>query len=192
MASFDDIYKQTITLFNRAKVPDSDDSMWIPTVIEGVHLVTTSSSAWNTRGERETDDIRLHIRYSPSQKGILIPCKGADGGIVQKKWYEPKAWRKLAELIDSTAVAGFATAGVAAAGETDVVHGNLITFAFGDTEAFDFFMEGVYENVEEPILDADYERRGFYNYMNANYDNVFAITSVAKYNLIPHFEIMAR
>lgn len=187
MASFDDIYKQTITLFNRVKIQDSDDSMWIPTVIEGVHLITTSASAWNTRGERETDDVRLHIRYSSTGNDVLISCKGADGGIVQKKWYEPKAWRKLAKLIDSTAVAG-----VEVAGETDVVHGNLITFAFGDTEAFDFFMEGAYENVGEPILDSDYERRGFYNYMNANYDNVFAITSVAKYNLIPHFEIMAR
>lgn len=168
MASFDDIYKQTITLFNRAQIPDSDDSMWIPTVIEGVHLVTTSSSAWNTRGERETDDIQLHIRYNQVGNDVLISCKGSEGEIVHKKWYEPKAWRRLENKEGS------------------------ITFAFGDTEVFDFFMEGVYENVEEPILDADYERRGFYNYMNANYDNVFAITSVAKYNLIPHFEIMAR
>lgn len=62
-----------------------------------------------------------------------------------------------------------------------------ITFAFGDD--FDFIMEGAYEGGSEN--DASY-RNGFYNYMNRNYDNVFAITNVSKFNLIPHFEILAR
>lgn len=168
MASFNDIYKQTITLFNRVKIPDSDDSVWLPTVIDGVHLVTTSSSAWNTRGERETDDVRLHVRYAQTGNDVLISCRGQGGEVIRKKWYEPKAWRKLEEKDGS------------------------LTFAFGDTEAFDFFMEGVYEDGEGEIYDSSYPRKGFYNYMNTNYDNVFAITSVAKYNLIPHFEIMAR
>lgn len=30
----------------------------------------------------------------------------------------------------------------------------------------------------------------FYNHVNDEYDYVFAITSVAKYTAIPHFEIM--
>lgn len=68
-------------------------------------------------------------------------------------------------------------------GDTD----ENITFAFGDD--FDFIMEGAYEG--DAVSDATY-RNGFFNYMNKNYDNVFAITNVAKFNLIPHFEIVAR
>ena len=61
-----------------------------------------------------------------------------------------------------------------------------ITFASG--KDFDFFMLGEYESAE-PIADDDY-RDGFYNHINNNFDYVFSITSVAKYNVIPHFEIM--
>ena len=63
-----------------------------------------------------------------------------------------------------------------------------ITFAFGND--FDFIYEGVYTWVG-PIIDDAY-KSGFYNYMNKAYDNVFAISSCSKYNLIPHFEITAR
>lgn len=61
-----------------------------------------------------------------------------------------------------------------------------ITFTSGTD--FDFFMLGEYENIE-PIADDDFYD-GFYNYINDNYDYVFAVTSVAKYTAIPHFEIM--
>ena len=63
-----------------------------------------------------------------------------------------------------------------------------ITFAYGDE--FDFIMSGAYEGAG-PINDEDY-RNGFFNYMNKMYDEVFAITKAAKFNLIPHFEIVAR
>ena len=39
--------------------------------------------------------------------------------------------------------------------------------------------------------DADYVD-GFYNFCNTIYDYSFAITSVAKYSVIPHFELMAK
>lgn len=61
-----------------------------------------------------------------------------------------------------------------------------ITFASG--KDFDFFMLGEYESTD-PIADDDYID-GFYNYINDEYDYVFAVTSVAKYTAIPHFEIM--
>ena len=48
-----------------------------------------------------------------------------------------------------------------------------------------------YVSKDGPVSDERY-RNGFYNYMNRNYDNVFAITNVSKFNLIPHFEITAR
>ena len=61
-----------------------------------------------------------------------------------------------------------------------------ITFTSGTD--FDFFMLGEYPTTE-PIKDDDY-LDGFYNHVNDEYDYVFAITSVAQYTAIPHFEIM--
>lgn len=61
-----------------------------------------------------------------------------------------------------------------------------ITFASGTD--FDFFMLGEYPKTEL-ITDDDFVD-GFYNHVNNEYDYVFAITSVAKYTAIPHFEIM--
>ena len=61
-----------------------------------------------------------------------------------------------------------------------------ITFTSGTD--FDFFMLGEYPTTN-PIADDDYVD-GFFNHVNDEYDYVFAITSVAKYTTIPHFEIM--
>lgn len=66
--------------------------------------------------------------------------------------------------------------------------GNEITFRSG--EEFDFFLAGEYD-ASDPIYDNDY-MDGFYNYMNATYDHVYAISNVAKYSVIPHFEVMGR
>ena len=62
-----------------------------------------------------------------------------------------------------------------------------ITFASG-TE-YDFFMLGDYGSTE-PIKDEDF--KGFFSYIKKEFDFVFAITSVAKYTAIPHFEIMGK
>lgn len=63
-----------------------------------------------------------------------------------------------------------------------------ITFTSGSNA--DFFMLGEYHKTE-PIADDDYVD-GFYNHINDEYDFVFAITSVAKYTAIPHFEITGK
>lgn len=63
-----------------------------------------------------------------------------------------------------------------------------ITFSFGDE--FDFIIEGEHGDIGV-VNDEDYSN-GFFNYMNKTYDHVFAITQVARFNLIPHFEITAR
>ena len=62
-----------------------------------------------------------------------------------------------------------------------------ITFTSGID--FDFFMLGEYGSTE-PIADDNYTE-GFYNYLNNEYDYVFAITSVGgQYTTIPTFQIM--
>lgn len=66
------------------------------------------------------------------------------------------------------------------------------TLTFNDGQKFDFFFEGEWESTA-PIMDSDYDAHlGFYAYMNKEYDHVFAITAVAEYSVIPHFEIMAK
>ena len=56
--------------------------------------------------------------------------------------------------------------------------------------SFDFFIVGEWKN-EEPIAEDDYID-GFYEEMKLKYDYVFAITGSAFYDIIPHFEVMAK
>lgn len=81
----------------------------------------------------------------------------------EKQWMPPKSWDKTEDSI---------------------------TFASGNN--FDFFWSGVWE--EGIVTDADprWNTEGFYNYMNRTKDYVFAVTAVAMYSMIPHFEIMGK
>lgn len=63
-----------------------------------------------------------------------------------------------------------------------------LTFTAGDQ--FDFFWKG--EWMEGIVEDVGYGEEGFYGFMNRTHDYVFAISSVAMFDLIPHFEIMGR
>ena len=63
-----------------------------------------------------------------------------------------------------------------------------ITFANGNR--FDFFWVGKWDG--GIVQDSEYGDEGFYAYMNRTKDYVFAITSVARYSVIPHFEIMGK
>lgn len=63
-----------------------------------------------------------------------------------------------------------------------------ITFASGNQ--FDFFWKGEWNG--GIVTDADYGDEGFYGYMNRKHDYVFAVSSVALYSVIPHFEIMGK
>lgn len=63
-----------------------------------------------------------------------------------------------------------------------------ITFTSGSN--FDFFWAG--EWAGGIVSDADYSNEGFYGYMNRKHDYVFAVSSVAMYSIIPHFEIMGK
>ena len=86
--------------------------------------------------------------------------------IAGKTWLPPIAWRKQNDP-------------------------QTLTFTEG-TEEFDFFYGGEYGD-GSVISDEDFGVDGFYDYMNRNYDEVFAITSVSgAYTVIPHFEITGR
>ena len=99
---------------------------------------------------------------------LHVRCEVKDGEIIvgNKKYYPPKAWRAQSQNEAASS----------------------ITFAAGQN--FDFFVLDEWKS-EEPISDAEYVD-GFYNFCNNLYDFCFAITSVAQYSVIPHFEIMAK
>lgn len=93
---------------------------------------------------------------------IRYQTDGKDVLVAEKPWMPPKAWDKTEDSI---------------------------TFTSGND--FDFFWLG--EWAGGIVSDSDYSSDiGFYNYMNRAHDYVFAITSVAKYSVIPHFEIMGK
>ena len=62
------------------------------------------------------------------------------------------------------------------------------TITFNSGNEFDFFILGNYFS-QDPIFD---EYGTFFDEMQKEYDNVFVITSVSKYDVIPHFEILGR
>lgn len=66
--------------------------------------------------------------------------------------------------------------------QTNDMYENTVTF----TEGEDFFMIGEY--LETPVDDSAY-RGGLFSYLNSNFDQVYKISSVGKYDVIPHFEI---
>ena len=174
MPGFDAIYKQTVTFFNRI-TDDEDEDYFVPTVLNGVHLVIDHSAMWNTYGGQQSDNVRLHVRYLLS---------GGVAMVGNKAYVEPKEWAELTSF------------------------DGKITFRYGNDNNFDFFIKDEYEPEQaalvneitvngetvtgEFISDSYYTRHGFYNHLNKIYDHVFAVQSVSQYNLIPHFEIMAR
>lgn len=68
---------------------------------------------------------------------------------------------------------------------------HTLTFRPASTgEILDFFMDGAWDG-ERVIRDADYDT-GFFDHMSATRDGVYTITSVARYSVISHFEILGR
>lgn len=63
-----------------------------------------------------------------------------------------------------------------------------VTFRSGND--FDFFVVGAWDGGS--VIDDTAYTEGFYNYLNATADGVYAISSVARYSVIPHFEITGR
>lgn len=170
MSALSAIYAQTITLFNRIPGRNGEPTMWVPTVIDGVHLIVRRSSNWNSHGGKGTDDVKLNIPFKWHWDDAMISCRNGSDKSTQilKKYYSKEDWHKKLEPEDG------------------------ITFSFGDNDDYDFFIEGVFDEFPSPISDRNFERRGFYGYMNAKYGNVFVISSVQKFSLIPHFELTAR
>lgn len=97
---------------------------------------------------------------------LNVKYHNVNGGkmVDRKPYLLPKEWKK----------------------QTDDLLPKSVTFTSGND--FDFFMEGDYGN-EEIIHD---EKGTFYSEMQKEYDNVFAVTSISCYSVIPHFEVLGK
>lgn len=100
-------------------------------------------------------------------KAILHVRYAGDGVIGDKIWLPPKEW----------------------SAQTDNLFPQTITFTPGAD--FDFFWAGAWDE-EGAISDDMYGGLGFYDYMKNQHDYVFAVTSVSRYSVIPHFEVIGK
>ncbi|MBO5831551.1 MAG: hypothetical protein J6R01_08100 [Alistipes sp.] len=106
-----------------------------------------------------------------SDKAVLHVKYRTDNGLIRvenKSYLPPLEWTRL----------------------TNDEMPDFITFKGGLN--FDFILHGEWSS-DEIINDSDYgSDAGFYNYMSRQYDEVFAVSSVARYSVIPHFEILLK
>lgn len=94
---------------------------------------------------------------------IRYTRQGDEIFVAGKPWMPPKEWSKDEGSLTFTSGAGF-----------------------------DFFWRGVWDGGTVSDDAGFLGDEDFYTYMNRKYDYVFAITSVARYSVIPHFEIMGK
>lgn len=103
---------------------------------------------------------------------VMVPCTITDDvrTVAGKTWLPPKEWD----------------------GQTNDLLTDTVTFTAGND--FDFFLVGEWDG-DAVIDDEGYvtaKDSGFYSYLSRTRDNVFAITSVGVYRLIPHFELTGK
>lgn len=116
------------------------------------------------------DKAAVVAKYGEESKDnaiLNIHFQNEDGQITVsgKPYFPPKEWER----------------------QTNDKLADSVTFDTGND--FSFFMLGEYPDLN-PIADEDYN--GFFEYVVENYDFVFAVTSVAMYKTIPHFEITGK
>ena len=106
-------------------------------------------------------------RYGPNSSdnailNVRYENDGEDIIIGDKQWIQPKQWQRS---------------------ETP---GAYLTFAAGD-----FFWNGSWDGTTA-LYDGNYGDQTFYDYMLANYDDVFMVTSVGHFSVIPHLEVTGK
>lgn len=143
-------------------IESTESLIWYPHVISGVNLNTDKGWMLKKYGADCVDNAQLHIAYT-IMDGVKV-IKNSSGQLLP--WLSPKEWkRQNGDLLNAS-----------------------ITFEPGN-----FFWNGVWTG--GIVSDEEYQDRrneGFYSYMNNEHDNVYLISSVSSFSVIPHFEILAR
>lgn len=191
------MYGKTVTIFNYYESATTGETYWYPHVLSGVDLNTDKGAVLQKYGQDSSDTAQLHIPFTVNgiKKNIVVNgSKPTESGIIHN----------LAELKDANGLFIFDC-------QNDEIYAEYKSDALAleylppkkwkqQTNDFlektltfsteDFFWEGQWD--QGKVLDSDY-KKGFYQYMNSNKDNVFRITSIGgPYTLIPHFEILAK
>lgn len=130
------------------------------------------------------DTITIYNRYNGIWRGVVLD--GVDinadrAAIVAKYGSDSKDNVRLHIKCAGDALAKYV--------EPNAYSGAQDTFTLSSGNCFTFFTEGAQSVLEG--VDADYTD-GFYDYMNATVGKCYAVTSVARYSVIPHWEIMGR
>lgn len=132
------------------------------------------------------DTITLYNRYNGTWHGVVLT--GVDlnadrGAIVAKYGSDSKDNAKLHLKINDGKIGAYTyLLPLNYKGQNGTV-----TLSSGNN--FTFFIEGdtgIYTAQDSAFVD------GFYDWANQTYDHCYAVTSVARYSVIPHFEVLAR
>ncbi|MGL5514971.1 MAG: hypothetical protein ACRDBM_17290 [Sporomusa sp.] len=179
------MYTDTVTVFNLK------DDIWYPTVITNVDLIVDQAASIVKTGLDSADAANLHVKYTPSGSNALIG---------DKTYLPPKEWLAQSDTtLDSGADGGIFDSAYASVdnidggtfspwSEGDTLEGGSFTLSMTFNEGVDFFILGDWGS-EDALSDDEYGVNGFYHYCNKKYDHCYSIKTVAKYKLIPHFEI---
>ena len=136
------------------------------------------------------DTITLYNRVGGTWKGVVL--SGVDlnadrGAIIQK--YGANSTENAKLHIKYTDNGGGYYVGSYECVAPSAYTGASGTITLRAGNDFSFFVEG--DTGLYSAADANYTD-GFYDYMNANHDYCYAVTSVARYSVIPHYEVLAK
>lgn len=176
------MYNDTITLFC------SRDEYYYPTVLHNVDLNIDKSAIMAKYGEHQTDNARLHVKYT-----ISVINKSTEKGLLTADSIQLTDNKGNQITVDATEQKEAAfIEGKEFVYPKEYKSVDEITFKGGSNP--DFFWVGEWES-EKVISDEEYQtslHNGFYDYMNSTRDNVYVITTASKYDLIPHMEVLAK
>lgn len=178
------MYRDTITLFCYY------NGIWKATTLAGVDLNADRAAILAKYGTESADRAKLHIAYQREMDKTVQVC---DGLIVVR----PKDYTGADGTITFASGDNFSFF-VKGKWDGDVLDMDYGAFnpweaggAMGDW-LFNPWDVGTVLDEEGILNDDSLYPQGFYNYINEEYGECYAISSVAMYSVIPHFEIMGK
>lgn len=136
--------------------------IWLPTVLRGVDIAAGEAALTRQYGAVPDGEALLSVATVGEWPDGLA-VRGTD-----KLWLPPKMWH---------------------AADPEV---RRQTFTFTAGECGDFFTVGEYGGDEVSDADEMFCGEGFYAFCRRTRDGVYAVNSVSRFYLIPHFEVTGR
>ena len=178
------MYRDTVTLFC------FHDGIWRATTLKGVDLNADRAAILAKYGTESADRARLHIAYKNETDNGIQVCDGVLA--VNPKDYDGSEGTITFASGDNFT---FFVRGKWNGGTLEYDYGVFDPWEVADVAdggSFDPWDEGIILDAEGILTDDNMFPQGFYNYMNETYGEAYAVSSVAIYSVIPHFEIMGK